>query len=230
MLPLERLRDYLLPKTLEYAVHNSPFYAQHFGDAWRDVTRVADLVRLPMLDKATAVREQDRMRCGPVVTDLGAMSSGTTRIGDAFLHVQHSPAEEDALDEYFDMLAAEAPPAVELEPRGSSEIREAPADAPPHDAGLLLHVIGVHHGIPPPPGPDTLRLGWVDHPSICDMIRNVFEREHGGRRVTALKASVAVMKNLTVYYLDKNVDLRAFGIEEIGTNSGLLTPRWRRLI
>ena len=51
---LEKLSDYLLPKTLEHAVNNSSFYARHLGNRWRDVVVAADLPKLPELDPAFA--------------------------------------------------------------------------------------------------------------------------------------------------------------------------------
>ena len=71
-----KLRAYLLPKTLEHAVHNTAFYAQRFeslksGRSWQEVKGPEDLPMLPLLEKSECVAHQDDMRCGEAPTDFG---------------------------------------------------------------------------------------------------------------------------------------------------------------
>ena len=48
-----------------------------------------------------------------------------------------------------------------------------------------------------------------------------------GRKITVMRVSVSILKQLTVKFRARGIDPRSFGIEEIGTYAALVTPRWR---
>jgi phenylacetate-coenzyme A ligase PaaK-like adenylate-forming protein len=211
---LEKLADYLLPKTLEHAVKNSEFYARHLGEGWRDVVRAEDLPKLPMLRKAECVEHQEEMRCGEAPADFGSVSSGTTRVGDRAFRVERCPAELEALSELHEML-------------DDIEGRE-PAD--PVEAPLVMHILTPNHGLPTYAAPaNTLRFAWSPSRNVCDMIQQALEAEYDGKRITVLRCSVSILKQLTVFFLDGGVDFSRFDLGFIGTNAALVTRRWREV-
>lgn len=217
---LDRLRDHLLPKTLEHAVKNSAFYAEHLGDGWPQVQCVAGLHQLPILDKETAVEHQEAMRCGGAPEDFGAVSSGTTRVGDRLFRVERSPDELAALDDFRRMLADARPPSAE-------ELDEELDEAPPR----VLHVLTPNHGLPSsPPAAGTQRLAWSSSRNIVDMIAQALSEEREGRPVTVLRISISALKQLTLSLLEAGDDFGRFHLEAIGTNAALVTSRWRALL
>ncbi len=211
------LRNHLLGPTLQHAVLHSAFYRAHLGDAWRDVTVVADLPRLPILTKAVAASHQDEMRCGADAVDFGTVSSGTTRVGDRLFRVERCPEEAAALTELYAAIADAHGPAPS----------SAAHNAPP----LVLHVLTPNHGLPNTPAPpDVLRFAWSPSRNVCEMIRAALTTSIGGRRITVARVSISILKQLTVYFQDQGVDCRSLGLTEIGTNAALVTRRWRRII
>jgi hypothetical protein len=224
---LDRLRDYLLPRTLEHAVRNSAFYAEHLGDAWQQVQRVADLPRLPVLEKRTAVAHQVAMRCGEAPLDFGSTSSGTTRVGSELLRVERVPEEAIALEDFREMARQ-----AREEPAGEG----APDDGPPPQSEaplppLVLHLITPNHGLPATlPAHNEMRLAWSYSENVYQMVAEALRSSYGGRRITIMRASVSIMKQLTAWLLERGEEPRALGVEIVGTNAAIVTSRWRALI
>ncbi len=213
---LDRLRDHLLPKTLEHAVRNSPFYAEHLGEQWREVTSVADLSRLPILEKSMAVEHQEAMRCGEAPEDFGAVSSGTTRVGSRLFRVERSPDELDALDAFRRMLA---------------EAQPTPEGVQPEPPPRVLHVLTPNHGLPSsPPAIGTQRLAWSSSRNIVEMIAQALSEERDGRPITVMRISISALKQVNLSLLEAGDDFSRFHLDAIGTNAALVTSRWRQLI
>ncbi len=208
--PLEALSRYLLPKTLEHAAANSPFYAAWLGDAWRDVKEPADLQKLPVLEKSVCVDEQERMRCGPPANDFGSVSSGTTRVGKRFFRVERCPEETEALEEFYEMV-------------GAGEARK--------NLPLTLHILTPNHGLPSTAAPpNTLRIAWAYARNVMNLVEQALRSEVGGRRITVMRVSMSVLKQLTVWFREQGIDTREFGLQEIGTYAAQVTPRWRAIV
>lgn len=204
---MEELHRYLLPKTLEHAVRNSPFYAEWLGSTWNRVEGPEDLPLLPVLEKSTCVDQQDRMRCGPPPNDFGSVSSGTTRVGNRFFRVERNEDETRALAEYFDMVGG---------PRNRGP------------SPLVLHILTPNHGLPAAPAPpNTLRIAWAYSHNVFQLVEQALQADLQGRRITVLRVSVSVLKQLTAWFLSSGVDMRAFSVREIGTYAAQVTPRWR---
>jgi hypothetical protein len=216
--------DALLRATLEHAVSEAPFYAEHLGERWREVRAVGDLHRLPLLTKALATANQERMLCGAGEPDLGSISSGTTRRDGAILRIQHTTAEDEALTRWYDEREAVEPTS------GDDGGEDAPDAGVAPDDGLLLHVVNPHHGYPRPAEPGTVRILWGPYASICEHVEHALRTPCDGRRIEYLRISVNALKELTTHFLAAGVDFGAFAIREIGINAGYLTARWRYLI
>lgn len=207
--PLTALARILLPKTLEHAVRNSEFYAEHIGDAWQDVQGPEDLPMLPVLEKAVCVEQQERMRCGPPANDFGSISSGTTRVGARFFRVERCDEEREALKEFWEMM-------------GASE----PSEPPP----LTLHILTPNHGLPSDKAPtNTLRIAWAYSRNVYALVEQALRADLQGRRISVMRVSVSVLKQLTVGFRHQGIDPRTFGVREIGTYAALVTPRWRTI-
>jgi phenylacetate-coenzyme A ligase PaaK-like adenylate-forming protein len=207
--PLAELARVLVPKTLEHAVENSAFYREHLADAWREVHGPEDLPKLPVLEKAICVIEQERMRCGPPANDFGSVSSGTTRVGSRFFRVERCDEEQEALEEFYEMVG----------------VREQRASMP-----LTMHILTPNHGLPANKAPaNTLRIAWAYSRNVCNLVEQGLRADLQGRRISVLRVSVSILKQLTVWFRAEGIDARDFGVREIGTYAAQVTPRWRAI-
>src|SRR5205823_4052208 len=80
--------------TLEHAAR-APFYRRSWGRRFRGITTLAQLSRLPLIDKSIASRHQRDLIVGQRPPQPGTFSSGTTR-GEAYqdpLDVPHTQLE-----------------------------------------------------------------------------------------------------------------------------------------
>jgi phenylacetate-coenzyme A ligase PaaK-like adenylate-forming protein len=207
---LDPLRLSLLPVTLEYAASNSTYYAQAWGESWREVQGLDDLTKLPLLDKQLALKHQQALRCGPTSHDLGKTSSGTTRVGNEMLFIERCDAEDEALRQFYDQLL------------GQSE--QGTAEKP-----LVLHIVSPNHGYAGSGDENTIRLGWGPYAHVCTLVEHALVKNNNGRPVTVLQCSVNTLKALTIEFLRRGTDFSKFSLKEVVTNSATVTPRWRAL-
>ncbi len=210
MSPLERREaEALLEQTLAHAAR-APSYRRRWGRAWKQVTTLERLSRLPLLDKSLASRHQAELLAQPRPPGVGTFSSGTTR-GEAYIDPLHVPLTE-----------------AEREARARSLPEGAPDDFP----GWTLAVISVHHGLPrSAPGPDELRVPWLHDLNALSMLETVLRRpQPDGRRVTAMTVGSGPLKVFTAWLAQRHLEPRDFGVRLIGTSSYRLSPVWQRVI
>ncbi len=204
-----------LQETLANAVR-APYYRQRFGNRWRRVRSLDDLARLPLLDKATAIRHQHELVVGEAPPGFGIASSGTTRVDSTLppLNVLTSAEEHDAI---VDAAANEKQP---------GEVVEDPYP------GWTLTLISVTHGLPQvQAGHDELLLPWAYDRNCLLMLEAVLTKpQPDGRRVTAMRISAGALKTFTAWLLERGRDPSTFGVKLIGTHSFRLSPFWRTLI
>ncbi|MDX2010470.1 MAG: hypothetical protein SFW67_09785 [Myxococcaceae bacterium] len=210
MSPLERRRaEALLAQTLAHAA-KAPYYRRRWGRAWKQVTTLEGLARLPLLDKTLASRHQAELLTETRPPGVGIFSSGTTR-GEAYIDPLHVPLTD-----------------AERAARARSSPEGAPDDFP----GWTLAVIAVHHGLPrSAAGPDELRVPWLHDLNALSMLETVLRRpQPDGRRVTAMTVGSGPLKVFTAWLAQRGVAPRDFGVRLIGTYSYRLSPVWQRLI
>ncbi len=201
----------MIAATLENAAR-APYYARAWGDAWRDVRTVSDLVRLPLLDKATAIAHQKELIVGERPPGFGIASSGTTRTADLpALNVLRTDGELAAI-------------------RGDAE--EGAPDPDDEHPGWTLVAVGVHHGLPRgAPRSDELLVPWSYHKNALSMIDTVLgDPQPDGRRVTAMRISAGALKTFTAWALENGRDPRAYGVKLVGTNGSRVSLWWRTRI
>ena len=104
------------------------------------------------------------------------------------------------------------------------------ADASDHNAPLIMHILTPNHGLPQNASPaNTLRISWASSRNVCDIILQALRTPIGGKRISVMRVSVSILKQLTVYFQQEGVDFSEFALTEIGTNAALVTPRWRKI-
>ncbi len=208
--PLDRLRDYLLDKTIEFVWANVPFYARHWGLTDRPVLRgQADLAGLPPLDKATAVTHQADLLSGVETFGEPVLSSGTTRAAGETLEMRRAPAELQAEQSYWTM-------------------RDGPGD--PAVGGTTLVVGNTHHGMGhDEDGPGVVHLPFVGHDNHLHHIVSVLSARDGSGAfvVDELSISVSKLKAVTAWLRRAGIDPAGFGVGRIRTNSDFLLPASR---
>jgi len=208
--PLERRQaDALLAQTLAHAAR-APYYQQHWGARWKGVSTVAQLARLPLIDKSIASTHQTHLLAAPRPPGVGTFSSGTTR-GEAYTDPLHVPLSDE-----------------EREAR-SSTLPEGETDDFP---GWTLAVTAVHHGLPrTQAGFDELRVPWLHDLNALSMLETVLRKpQPDGRRVTAMTIGSGPLKVFTAWAQQRGLDPKAFGVRIIGTYSYRLSPLWQQLI
>lgn len=200
----------LLEATIAHAAR-APYYRRRWGKRAPRVRTLAELARLPLLDKAQASRHQHQLIVGRRPTGVGLFSSGTTR-GEAYVEPLHVPLTAEELRARADALPAE----------------EGPDPFP----GWTLAVAAVHHGLPHRlPAPDELMLPWLHDANALAMLETALRAPQAdGRRVTALLIGAGPLKVLTAWLAQRGVDPAAFGVRLIGTYSDRLSPHWTALV
>lgn len=194
-----------LSETLEHAIR-APYYRRVFGDRWKRIRTIADLPKLPRLDKLTAIKHQRQLVVGKPPVGFGVASSGTTR-ADVDLPILNVWRVEDYETGGF-----------------------ADPDGDP-SPGWVLVSVAVNHGLPGPASRDELQIPWLPDRNSLSMMEAMLERpQSDGRRVTGMRISAGAIKVFTTWLLERGKDARKFGVEIIGTNSFRITPTWRRII
>ena len=61
----------LIARTLENAAR-APFYARTWGDRWKGIKTIADMAKLPLLDKETAIKHQRELVVGDAPAGFGS--------------------------------------------------------------------------------------------------------------------------------------------------------------
>jgi len=92
---IERLRDGNVRKLVRYAARNVPYYREWFREHNfdpREIKTAADLVRLPVLDKATVIQDPERFRSGSRRgrSAIKFSTSGSTGLPLTFYHDRRS--------------------------------------------------------------------------------------------------------------------------------------------
>jgi hypothetical protein len=201
----------LIGRTLENAAL-APYYQRAFGDRWKSVRTIEELATLPLIDKATAIRNQRDLIVGDPPPGFGIASSGTTRALDLpALNVRRTKEELAAI-------------------HGEASASE-PDPNDPHP-GWTMVAIGVHHGLPiDDPAPDEIRIPWTYHRNSLSMMEAVLsEPQPDGRFVTAMRISAGALKTLTLWLVERGFDFTKLSVRLIGTNGARVSPHWREFI
>ena len=200
----------MIGPTLEFCAHNVPYYREVFGDRWREISSMAELSALPLLDKATAIAVQEGLRSGVEPIPSPILSSGTKRDGSQVLEVLVSQQE---LDEQHAIIEK-----LEGGPQKGAARRE-------------LVIINAHHGLPfERTSSHRVLVPFMPHDNSFVQVLRLLERtfdDGPDDQIAAILASVGNLKALTVWLLERGVDPAAFAVRNIGTNSSVLTHGWR---
>lgn len=190
-----------LRATIEHAA-KAPYYAE----AWRRLSRHGSptelLGRLPLLDKETAAREQERLvvpgvRAQPPFLEAGIVSSATTRQGRP-LRVLTSPDEQ---------VAAPPPSAAAGAPRS-------------------LYLYSPRHGVPVPDGRRVFMPATL-HPNTVDVLDDLL-RSSGPGGFGFLVGPLSALKWLSVALAERGIAPAGYRLRGIGTTGHALTAHARR--
>lgn len=201
----------MLQQTLAHA-STLPWYKKQWGNRWREVTSVAQLHRLPTLDKSTAAKNFAGLVIPGVLPTAGVVSSGTTLSTGPLLLVPRIREESEAISQYL-----------------RTEFRDwTPRVGPEVSRGLALEVRAMHHGVPsalPPSG--RLRIPWTYTRTAFRQFKQLLGSRHGGQWITSLVIGVGALMPLTVGLLEEGVDPARFKVRLIGTNGFRVSLFWR---
>jgi phenylacetate-coenzyme A ligase PaaK-like adenylate-forming protein len=219
----DKMREQLLGPTLEFCAANVPHYTETWGAAWREVTAVSDLGKLPLLDKKTAIGVQDKLRSGVPFIPNPVLSSGTQRDGTQVLEVLVGEDELEAAARFHAMMADAA---LDAE-GGAGDPAITDEELPPPRRELV--VVNAHHGLPFERTTERrILVPFMPHANSLVQIQRLLERTFDDdTRVEALLMSVTNLKTLTLWLLSEGVDPSSFGVRDIGTNSSPLSSPWR---
>ena len=155
---------------------------------------------MPLLDKLTAIRQQQHLIVGEVPVGFGVASSGTTRaeVDLPLLNVWRTGAEDEA--------------------------------APAEGGWVLVSISVNHGLPGPPGPNELFVPWLYDRNSLSMLEHVLSRPQPDGRRVTTLRISAGALKVFTAWLLERGRNASAFGVELIGTNSFRVSPFWRQLI
>jgi phenylacetate-coenzyme A ligase PaaK-like adenylate-forming protein len=73
-----KIRNALLPATIEFAINNFPYYREILGECHQKIKTIEDLKYIPILDKQTLIARQQDLLWDPRPDDSLVFTTGTT--------------------------------------------------------------------------------------------------------------------------------------------------------
>lgn len=211
---VRKIRNSLLPSTLEYAVSESRYYRRMLSDRYREVKTVEDLGCLPILDKQTMIANLEEILCHPQPDDLISFTSGTT---GEILTVRRSRSECEELRKCWELL---------IERNRSKSVTQP----------LILEIYNVHHGLPifPPPS-NVIRIPeHHEHEGyylwIKELLSSSFDFPGVEPQISVIRSSLTALRYLTLYFLQQDIRPCSFGIKKIATSGIYVSNRWRTFL
>jgi phenylacetate-coenzyme A ligase PaaK-like adenylate-forming protein len=205
--PLDKVRSYLLPPTINFFAERSPFYKSHLS-GHDHVRSLSDLPRLPLLTKVQAVQAGSDFHSRGITPLHMNTTSGTT--GGEPLIYYTSKEELDATD----TLLAQCAPTEVGEP-----------------LPVTLHIHTVDHG------PEFLRKRDLKvvhfHTNSANavhalphLLKRDFEIDGKQQRIQRIITTVNVFKRLTKYFETLQIEPTDWGLGDIVISGNYLSSHF----
>jgi phenylacetate-coenzyme A ligase PaaK-like adenylate-forming protein len=203
-----KIRNELLPSTLQHAVGESIYYRRALSKSYQQVHTLEDLVHLPILYKNVMIENLEECLCNPQPDDVLTFTSGTS--GHPLV-IRKSPAEIEEM-------------------RKCVDLPHAKMDKLP----MILETVGNYHG--PPylfttkntinvPASIETHLHWIHH-----FLSTSFDYPGIDSRISVIRSNPETMVSLTLYFLQKNIQPRDFAIKRIAVTGSHISDRWRAFL
>lgn len=206
---VRKIRENLLPSTIQYVLKESAFYKQTLKD-YGEIRTVEDLAHLPILTKQTIVENIREILCNPQPDDILVFTSGTTS-GKPFL-TRRSRSE-----------IAEIQKCRELLPKHNKENN--------HFIPLVLEITGNMHGTPAPSmSREVIQVPALSEGhvlTIHDLLASTFDFPGIESKISVLRIPYRPLQTLSLYFLQEGINCKDFGLKRISTTSFHISKRWR---
>ncbi len=210
-----KIRNSLLPGTLEFAVNHFPYYEETIGSTYKDITTIGDLRHLPFLDKQTLIDRQSDLIWNSQVEDVLTFTTGTTsKIG---LMLRRSVAELHEIRKCWELA--------------NRRTKQDTQDMP-----LILELSEDFHGISQ--GNGTRSANVIQAPIsreshyywLTQLLTTEFHQPGVQSRITVIRANITSFYYFTVYLLQNGLKPGDYHINKVALTGRYLSENIRTFL